>query len=333
MTTQFDSPWVLGFLLLLPLLAIWPRWLGRAAGLRYADIRMTRWGRRSARLILRPFSPYLRLLSLALIIVALARPQRGEEFKFVRSQGIDIALALDISGSMASLDFQPDNRLEAAKAVIGDFIQQRAHDRIGLVLFSSLAFHQSPPTTDHEVLLRLLDEVVLSTELGIEESTAIGLGLANAAAMLMDSEAKSKVVILLTDGVNNAGEIDPLTAAEAAGSLGIRVYTIAAARSGMVPLPAPVFGPSGERIDFLESEIDEEVLQQIAEITGGRFYRASDTESLKQIYTEIGELETSEVQVRIYRQTEELFGWALAPALTLLSLEMILRRTILRAVP
>lgn len=234
--------------------------------------------------------------ALALLIIGLARPQLVEAKEIVKGEGIDIALALDISGSMASLDFQPANRLEAAKRVIADFIDQRTYDRIGLVVFAEEAFNQSPLTTDHAVLDRLLERVELAPDLKIEDGTAIGLGIANAANMIKDSNAKSRVVILLTDGVNNAGQIDPQTAADAAQALGIKVYTIGMGRTGQVPVPVTdVFG--GKQIIYQESQIDEASLQAIADKTGALYFRAEDTQGLQQIYARINELEKSQVEI------------------------------------
>jgi Ca-activated chloride channel family protein len=245
---------------------------------------------------------------------------------------VDIALALDISGSMASLDFEPQNRLEAAKGVIHDFVAKRAYDQIGLVVFASNAFNQSPPTVDHNVLLRLLGRTQLATELGIDDGTAIGMGLANAANMLKDSQAESKVVILLTDGVNNAGQIDPLTAAEAAKSLGIKIYTIGMGRPGQVPVPVTdAFGY--ERVVYQESALDEAVLQEIADNTGGRYYRAYDTAELGQIYDEINSLEQSHIEIESYTRYRELAGLLLVPALLIFLIEMVLRQTVLRKLP
>ena len=332
---RFESPWLLSLLLLLPVLAAWPvlarRW-SRPAGLRYADVRLASHASRSWRITLRPALQGLRILALALIILAVARPQTGQAREIVKGEGVDIALALDISGSMASLDFEPDNRLEAAKRVIGDFVQKRPYDQIGLVVFASNAFSQSPPTTDHNVLLRLLDRTELATDLGIDDGTAIGMGLANAGNMLKDSDARSKVIILLTDGVNNAGEIDPLTAAQAAGALGIRVYTIGMGRPGQVPVPVvDLFGR--EQIVYQESELDEATLQQIAETTGGQYFRAEGTKGLKQIYEEIDNLEKSLVEVERFTRYQELMAWLLIPALGLLVTEMALRKTVFRKLP
>jgi Ca-activated chloride channel family protein len=245
---------------------------------------------------------------------------------------VDIALALDMSGSMASLDFEPQNRLEAAKQVISDFVQDRPYDQIGLVVFASDAFSQSPPTVDHNVLLRLLERTQLATELGIDDGTAIGMGLANAGNMLKDSDAKSKVLILLTDGVNNAGQIDPLTAAEAAESLGIKIYTVGMGRPGQVPVPVTdVFGR--QQVVYQESQLDEATLQEIAAITGGKYFRAEDTAGLKQIYEEINGLEKSQVEVQNYTRYRELAIWLLVPAVGFLVAEMILRKTVFRKLP
>jgi len=268
---------------------------------------------------------------IALIIIALARPQTGQAREIIHGEGVSIALAVDISGSMASLDFQPQNRLEAAKTVIADFVQERPYDQIGLVVFANDAFSQSPPTVDHNVLLRLLDRTKLATALGIQDGTAIGMGLANAGNMLKDAEG-SKVVILLTDGVNNAGQIDPITAAEAAKSLGIKVYTIGMGKTGQVPVPVQdAFGR--EQVVYQESAIDEATLQQIADATGGIYYRAEDTSGLQKIYDEINALETSEVEIENYTRYRELAGWLLLPALLLLLLELAFRKTVFRKLP
>jgi Ca-activated chloride channel family protein len=281
---------------------------------------------------MRPLLTVLRVLAMALIIVAIARPQTGQARDIVRGEGVDIALALDISGSMASLDFEPANRLQAAKAVVSDFVQKRPYDQIGLAVFASDAFSQSPPTTDHQVLQRLLDRIELSTELGIDDGTAIGMGLANAGNMLRDSDAESKVVILLTDGVNNSGEIDPLTAAQAAEALGIKVYTIGMGRPGQVPVPSTdLFGR--ETVVYQESTLDEGTLQEIADITGGLYFRAEDTAGLKEIYGEIDSLEKSQVEVERYTRYRELMAWLLIPALGLVVGEKALRKTYFRKLP
>jgi Ca-activated chloride channel family protein len=281
---------------------------------------------------MRPILTGLRLITLTLVILALARPQIVQGRETITGEGVEIALALDMSGSMASLDFEPNNRLEAAKDVINDFIQQRPYDKIGLVVFASEAFSQSPLTLDHNMVTRSLGQIELATDLGIEDGTAIGLGIASAANMLVNSDAESKVIVLLTDGVNNAGQIDPLTAAEAAKALGIKVYTIGAARPGQVPVPVPsIFG--GTEIVYQESTLDEETLRQVADITGGQYFRAEDTAGLKSIYDEINTLEKSQVEVQVFNQYTELVALLLLPALVILLFEMILRRTIFRRIP
>ncbi len=335
MNFQFGSPWLLSLLLLLPLLWLWRNSAAggvHLAGLRYSSVRLARSAGQSWRLALRPLLPLLRVASLALIIVGLARPQSIQAREIVQGEGLDIVLALDISGSMASLDFQPQNRLGAAKDVISDFIAQRPYDRMGLVIFASNAFNQSPPTVDHNVLHRMLDQSRLATELKIEDGTAIGMGLANAANMLKGSDAASRVVILLTDGVNNSGQIDPLTAAEAAETLGIKVYTVGMGRPGQVPVPVTdAFGR--ERVAMQESTLDEATLQQIAETTGGQYFRAEDAEGLRRVYAEISQMEQSEIEIETYTNYRELVGWVLAPGLLLLLTEMVLRQTVLRIVP
>jgi len=334
MTLRFAAPWFLFLLALFPILgALWYK-AGRyrhPGGIRYSNLASVKSGIRSWRLRFREILPLLRWLVLGLLVVALARPQSVDAQRVIKGQGVDIALALDISGSMASLDFEPQNRLEAAKQVIEDFAAERPYDRIGLTVFSSIAFSQSPLTIDHVVLDRLLSQVDLAPRLKIDDGTAIGLGLANAANMLKDSAAKSKIVILLTDGANNAGQIDPLTAAEAAKALGIRVYTIGAGKPGMVPIPQQSL--FGQRVVMAESDLDEETLGQIADITGGLYFRAEDTDGLRQVYDEIDSLEKSDVEIRTFSTHEELAGWLLWPALVLLVAELALDKTVLRRLP
>ncbi len=332
---RFEEPLALFLLVFVPLLILLPIWLQqhyRPAGLRFSDIGLAAQNTLSWRIRYRPLMNALRMLALALLIVGLARPQLGQGREIVQGEGVDIVMALDISGSMASLDFEPQNRLEAAKKVIGDFIDDRTFDRIGLVVFASEAFSQSPMTVDHEVLSRLLGQIDLATELGLQDGTAIGMGLANAANMLRESGAESKVIILLTDGVNNAGQLDPVTAAEAAEALDIKVYTIGMGRPGQVPLPVTdVFGR--EQVVYQESTLDETVLQALADTTGGLYFRAEDTDGLEAIYDQINELETSEVEVTFYAQYQELAGWVLLPGLMLMLAEAVLSRTVFRRIP
>jgi len=329
MTFVFASPWWLLVLLLIPF-TLWrgqqqhPRW-------RYSWTSGVQ-SHASWRVRYRHVPKTLQVTSLILLVLALARPQLQESQQIVRGEGIDIALALDISGSMAALDFQPQNRLAAAQQVMAEFIDSRDFDRIGLVVFAREAFNQSPLTTDHRVLQDLLASVELAPDLGIRDGTAIGMGLANAAAMLRDSPGDSKVVILLTDGVNNAGQLDPLTSAEAARALGIRVYTIGAAKPGRVP--APVMNAFGQRqIVYQESVLDEDTLRQIADTTGGLYFRAEDTAGLEAIYEQINTLERSDIEVSNVVQSQELHWMALLPGLWLFLLAQVLANSLLRRLP
>jgi Ca-activated chloride channel family protein len=335
MSFRFASPWLLGLLILLPILGIYlygSRSSTRLASLKHTAVYHALDLPVSWKITLRPILKTLRLLAIGLLIFALARPQTVHAREIITGEGVDIALALDISGSMASLDFQPSNRLEAAKAVITNFVSERAYDKIGLVVFASEAFNQSPLTLDRNMLQRSLDRVELASDLGIDDGTAIGLGIANAAHMLSSSESESKVLILLTDGVNNAGEIDPLTAAEAASALDIKIYVIGAAHPGQVPVPVQnIFG--GTDIVYAESMIDEDTLRQVAEITDGRYYRAEDTEGLREIYDEINQLEKSEIEVEVFNQYEELAGLILLPALVIFLSELFLNKTVFRKLP
>ena len=331
---QFATP---ALLLLLPLvlaLALYPlfrRGGARPAAVRFSGVAAARTPSRSRRLRLLPYMPILRWAALALLIIAAARPQTSESSEIVRGEGVDIALALDISGSMAAHDFPPANRLEAAKEVIADFIEQRTHDRIGLVVFASHSFIHSPPTIDHEALTFLLRDVELASRMRLQDGTAIGMGLASAANMLKDSDAKSKVVVLLTDGDNNKGEIDPMTAAAAAETLGIRVYTVGMGqRDGALTTVQSVFGT---RVQVGRSNLDEETLKRIADATDGKYFLATDTEALRGIYEEINELEKSEIEVSVFTQRDELAGWLLLPVSALILLELLARGLIFRSAP
>ncbi len=318
----FESPWLLFVLLAVPLLAavphLWRRRMGSPA-MRYADTGLVSTGGRSLRLRLMPFVPALRFVALALVIVAAARPQIADAREVIRGEGVDIAIAVDISGSMGQTDFAP-HRLGAAKQIIAEFIEEREYDRIGLVVFSQEAFIQSPPTLDHDVLLRLLSDVHLADQLGIEDGTAIGSGLATAANMLKDSGSESRLVTLLTDGVNNSGQLDPITVATAAEALDIKLYTIGVGTA--------LSGGTAE-----ESPLDEETLREIADITDAKYYRATDAEGLRDIYSEINALEKTEVEVLIFTRYREVLAWFLVPALLLILLEVLLSRTLFRRIP
>ena len=272
-----------------------------------------------------PFA--LRLISMALIIIVLARPQSVSSWEETETQGIDIVMALDVSGSMLSQDLQPD-RLQAAKKVAAEFITDRKNDNIGLVIFAGESFTQCPLTTDHKVLLNLLNEINFGM---IEDGTAIGLGLANSVNRLKDSSSDSRVVILLTDGTNNSGQIAPLTAADLARSYGIRVYTVGVGTKGMAP--TPVNTPYGIRMQNMPVDIDEKTLTEIAAMTGGQYFRAQDTEGLRQVYEEIDEMERYLINVQNVTRRQELFLPFALFAMGLILLELLLRRTWLRNIP
>jgi Ca-activated chloride channel family protein len=266
------------------------------------------------------------MIAVILLIIVLARPQSSDKFQDVSTEGIDIVMAMDISGSMLARDFKPD-RLEASKDVATEFISGRPYDRIGLVVFSGESFTQCPLTTDHAVLINLLQEIQSGM---IEDGTAIGMGLANAVNRIKDSEAKSKVVILLTDGVNNMGEVAPATAAGIAKTFGIRVYTIGVGTQGMAPYPVQT--PFGIQYQNMPVEIDEAILKEIAQTTGGRYFRATDNNKLIQVYAEIDKLEKSKIDVKQFTRKEEKYLTPALIAFCLLVIEMLVRNTVLRKV-
>jgi Ca-activated chloride channel family protein len=269
----------------------------------------------------------LRIIAIALLIIALARPQTFSGGENIYTEGIDIALVLDISGSMLAEDLKP-NRLEAAKKVIEDFITARTTDKIGLVIFSGESFTQCPLTIDYSVLRNLLRDIYSGM---IQDGTAIGNAIANGVNRLKDSKSKSRVMILLTDGVNNAGEIDPITAAQIAQQFGIRIYTVGVGTIGEAPYPFQT--PFGKRYQMVPVEIDEALLKQISNITGGRYFRATNNKKLVEIYEEIDRLEKTRVEVTSYRHAKELyFNWAFA-GLLLLLFEFGLSRTYLKKLP
>lgn len=269
----------------------------------------------------------LRMAAIAVLIVILARPQSTNSWQNSSTEGIDIVLAMDISTSMLAQDLKP-NRLEASKDVASSFINGRPNDNIGLVVFAAESFTQCPLTTDHTVLLNLFKDVQPGI---IQDGTAIGLGLANAVSRVKDSQAKSKVIILLTDGVNNQGEIAPVTAAEIAKTFGVRVYTIGVGTQGKAPYPfQTAFGVQYMDVDV---DIDEPTLKQIAATTGGQYFRATDNASLKDIYSEIDKMEKTKISVQEYsKKQEEYKNWALL-LFSLLLVEILLRNTLLRNIP
>jgi len=266
-------------------------------------------------------------------VIALARPQYGNEQTKVTTEGIDIVLAVDVSGSMLAEDFeiggQRYNRLHVVKPVVKDFIMKRTNDRIGLVVFAGRPYTQCPMTLDYGMLLQLLEKVEIGM---VEDGTAIGSALGSSIERLKDTKAKSKVIILLTDGRNNAGEIDPFTAAEIARTFGIKIYTIGAGTKGLAPYPAmDIFG--NRVMKQVKIDIDDDALREIAKITDGKYYRATDTESLKEIYSQIDKLEKTETEVTQYTEYNELFHYFLLPALGLLLIELGLKKTKLRKIP
>ncbi len=275
----------------------------------------------------------LRGLAVLFIIIALMRPQKGIENTKVHSEGIDIVLALDISGSMKAEDFilngKRYNRLYVVKEVVKDFIKKRKHDRIGIVVFAGRAYTQCPMTIDYGVLLQFLDKIDIGM---IEDGTAIGDGLTTAVNRLRKSEAKSKVVVLLTDGNNNAGKVDPHTAANLAKAVGIKVYTIGAGGKGQVPFPVKdIFG--NKVYQWAMIELDDGLLKTIAETTGGLYFHGEDTKALKEIYYTIDEMETTKIELNVYMEYEELFVYFVIGALALLFLEILLASTRFRVLP
>lgn len=270
----------------------------------------------------------LEMVAVALLIVALARPQSSEKNSTTNVEGIDIVMTMDVSGSMLAEDFKP-NRLEAAKKVGAKFVDGRPNDRIGLVVFASESYTQCPMTTDHKVLNQLMSEIKTGI---IEDGTAIGDGLSIAISRLKDSDAISKVIILLTDGVNNTGSIDPISAAEIAKMFGLRVYTIGVGTNGTAPYPVQDFF-GNKRYQQVEVNIDEDMLKQIANMTGAQYFRATDNSSLDKIYNEIDKMEKSRIEVYEFeRKTEEFFPFA-AIALGLLALVFLMRTFVLRIFP
>ncbi|HEX9639403.1 MAG TPA: VWA domain-containing protein [Acidobacteriota bacterium] len=332
MSFRFADPAWLALLVLAPLplmMALRARFQRRAA-LRFSDLGVMRSVPLGFALKLRALLPALRALAIALLVLGFARPQAGEHEEELVSEGVDILLALDVSGSMSAEDLQRGkNRLEVVKRVVADFVQSRTQDRLGMVIFAGRAYLQCPLTLDSGVLLTLLDSVEIGS---IEDGTAIGMAIVSCANRLRESPAKSKVVILLTDGVNNRGEIAPLTAAELAKAVGVKIYTIGAGTRGsaLFPVDDPLLG---RRYVRLPVEIDEEVLRQVARITGGRYFRATNKQALEQIYAEIGRLEKTEVEVKHYTRTTELFPLFLIGALALVGLEAGLGATRFRTLP
>lgn len=323
----FAYPFVLLLLFAIPFIL----WYLRKKGERRAAIQYSKAGEaakfKDIRSRLSDLPKYLDIAALALLIIALARPQTELSEESVYAEGIDICVVLDVSGSMLAKDFEP-NRLEAAKVITREFISGRDNDRIGLVIFAKEAFTQCPLTVDHNAVVSLLDEIQSGF---LEDGTAIGNALASGVNRLKDSESKSKVIILLTDGVNNAGEIDPNSAAEIAGQFGVRVYTVGVGTMGEAPYDIP--GPFGMQRQMVPVEIDEPLLQKIATGTGGKYFRATDNQKLESIYQEIDRLERTRIEVSSFKRKSEKFIFFVSAGLVLLLLSRLLGFTWLRRLP
>jgi len=315
---QLATPWALALLLLLP--AWWVlRRRARAPAVTFSRAAALVHGPRAGRFVPRALF-VLRNVALAGLVLALARPRSAGHAENVTSQGINIVLAIDLSSSMLAEDFQPQNRLEVAKATVKRFIEARTSDRVGLVAFAGEALTQVPLTTDYPVLLAAVDNLAAGQ---LQDGTAIGDAIATAANRLRNAPGKSRVMILLTDGVNNRGAIDPLTAARAAAAFGIRIYTIGVGTQGMAPVPVGR-GVYGLRYQMEPVQIDEALLTQIAQLTGGRYFRAHDAAALERIYGQINALERTPVTSTTYVRYAELFGWPLGLAVAALIAELAL---------
>jgi Ca-activated chloride channel homolog len=322
----FANPDILYLLLFVPALIIWYAFRNsrQYASVQVSDAGMLAKAPKSARIYFRHILFILRMLAVSAVIIAMARPQSSSSGTNMTIEGIDVVLALDVSGSMLARDLLPD-RLEASKNVAMEFIKGRPGDRMGLVIFSGETFTQVPLTTDHSIVLNMFKGIKSGM---IEDGTAIGDGLATSVNRLRDSKAISKVIILLTDGVNNAGSVDPMTAAEIARVFGVRVYTIGVGSYGTAPYPVQT--PFGMQLRDMKVEIDEALLKQIADLTGGIYYRATSNQKLEAIYKEIDALEKSKIDVTEFSRKHEEFLPLLILALGLLLLEFLLKQTVLR---
>lgn len=326
---EFAHPNLLFLLALVPIYGAW-YWVRRRGtpGLAFSNMDAARKVPKSLRFYAAPLPVVLRMVAIALCVLGLARPQIRNVTQEHFAEGVDIVLVLDTSTSMKAQDFQP-NRFEAAREVASEFIEGRLSDRIGLIVFAAKAYTQAPLTLDYAFLQRMLAEV----EVGIiEDGTAIGTALATAVNRLKDTEAKSKVIILLTDGQNNRGEVDPVTASEVAATLGVRVYAIGVGTHGEAPFVVdhPFAGPQRQMVPV---EIDEDMLRSVSTGTGGQYFRATNKEALRAIYAQIGELEKTRTETRIYTDHEEQYARFLWPAVLLVLAELLLSTTVLRRFP
>ncbi len=330
---NFQNPWLFLLLPVVIVLAVIARQKDSRPAFHFPSNELVKGLQSTFRTKLSRSMVLFRIAALILIVIALCRPQQMIEESRVETEGIDIILAIDTSSSMLAEDFKlkgnRTNRLEAVKAVVKEFIENRISDRIGIIAFAAKAYTVSPLTLDYGWLVQNLDRVEIGL---IEDGTAIGSGLSSSLNRLKDNEAKSKVVILLTDGRNNAGKLSPLTAAEAASALGIKVYTIGAGTKGYAPYPdRDLFGNKVYR--RVQIEIDEETLQRIADKAKGLYFRATDTDSLRSIYKEIDEMEKTEIEESGYIEYKELFHLFLIPGLLFILLEVVLKNTVLRRIP
>jgi Ca-activated chloride channel family protein len=330
---HFLQPEWFWLLTALPLVMLWRGRRGPVAAIQYSDVGLARAVARRSRSRIGGWVWLLPLLAGALMIVGLARPQRAHSRTEVTANGIDIVLGLDVSGSMQALDFLIDNqrvsRVEVVKSVVGKFIDERPNDRIGLIAFAGSPYLVSPITLDHDWLQQNLERVSIG---GVDDGTAIGSAIAASVNRLRTTRAKSKIVILLTDGVNNTGRISPLSAAEAAKALGVKIYTIGVGVRGKAPIP--VRDDAGNmRLIMAKVDVDEKTLQAVADETGGKFYRATDTDSLEKIYEQINRLETTAQTVHKFEHSEELYSWALIPSAVILGFGLLLQHTRFRRLP
>ena len=331
----FAHPWVLLLLLLLPLLAILRGHWGKTAAIEYSGLSLFGKLARGRKVQPGGWLSALRYLALFFFLLALARPQKVDTSTQVQESGIDMMLAIDLSPSMEALDYHKDgqdlSRVEVVRETVGSFIQARPNDRLGMVVFAGEAYLMSPLTLDHAWLLQNVDRL----QVGLAgDATAIGSAIATCANRLRDQPAKSKIIVLLTDGANNAGKITPFAAAEAAHALGIKIYTIGAGSDDVAKFPQGRDPFSGRIIyTTIPVDIDNDALQKIADIGEGKFYRAADYDTLKRVYQEINKLETSKVAVKHFQHVKEYFTWALYPGLLFLGLEIVLAHTRLRRVP
>jgi len=335
MNLIFGSPWWLLGLLVIPLLAWLRGRTGPESAFVYSSLTLVKGITELRRSRAGAILLNLRWLALALFFVGMARPQVVGGQAPLKASGIDIAVALDLSGSMIAEDFELRgervNRLTIAKDTLLTFVDERPADRVGLVVFGTEAFVAAPPTLDHDFLRRVIERLELGTING--EQTAIGSGLATAVNRLRELKSKSRIIILLTDGQNNAGKIPPDTAAEAARALGVKVYTIGVGTRGSAPVPQGIDALGRKQYRRVPVDIDEDTLKKIAQMTGGKYYRADNTETLRRIYSEIDRLEKSEAQLNKYAYVDELMLWFVGPGLALLLLELILGQTVWRKLP